>query len=293
MTDSAQDIWSDWLLNRRFGGDQQAMQNALQNYLYPWRDQILQHAALHEGDLLLDVGCGDGLVAFGALQKTATGRVIFSDISQDLLDYSRELSREMGLLDRCQFERASADDLSVIDDASVDIVTTRSVLIYVAEKRRAFQEFHRVLKPEGCLSIFEPINRYREPEPDHLFGGYDVTPVGHLAKKIRGVYEELQPLDSDPMVDFDERDLVIFAEEAGFSEVNLELRREVKKGAEKRKWDTLVNMAPNPKVPPTAEVMQQVLTPAEIDEFSAHLRPLVEQGLGTQRSAVAFLWAIK
>jgi ubiquinone/menaquinone biosynthesis C-methylase UbiE len=94
MTDSAQDIWSDWLLNRRFGGDQQAMQNALQNYLYPWRDQILQHAALHEGDLLLDVGCGDGLVAFGALQKTATGRVIFSDISQDLLDYSRELSRD-------------------------------------------------------------------------------------------------------------------------------------------------------------------------------------------------------
>jgi uncharacterized membrane protein YheB (UPF0754 family) len=117
--------------------------------------------------------------------------------------------------------------------------------------------------------------------------------VAHLAKKIRAVYEELQPLDSDPMVDFDERDLVALAEEAGFTEVNLELRIRVKQGTEKVNWDTIVNMAPNPRVPTTTEAMQQVLTPAEIDEFSAHLRPLVEQGLGTQRSAVAFLWAIK
>ena len=67
----------------------------------------------------------------------------------------------------------------------------------------------------------------------------------------------------------------------------------LKKGTEKINWDTLINTPPNPKVPSTAEVMQQVLTPAEINEFTAHLRPLVEEGLGSRKSALAFLWAIK
>jgi hypothetical protein len=69
MTKVHGDIWSRWLLERRFGGDQAAMQDALSNYLYPWRDQVLSHANLQEGDMLLDVGCGDGLIAFGALEK--------------------------------------------------------------------------------------------------------------------------------------------------------------------------------------------------------------------------------
>jgi arsenite methyltransferase len=39
-------------------------------------------------------------------------------------------------------------------------LTTRSVLIYVADKAGAFREFHRVLRPGGRISLFEPINRY-------------------------------------------------------------------------------------------------------------------------------------
>jgi ubiquinone/menaquinone biosynthesis C-methylase UbiE len=53
----------------------------------------------------------------------------------------------MGVLDRCEFVHASADDLSALEDVSLDVVTTRSVLIYVKDKQRAFEEFHRVLKP--------------------------------------------------------------------------------------------------------------------------------------------------
>jgi arsenite methyltransferase len=49
-------------------------------------------------------------------------------------------------------------------------VTTRSVLIYVEDRRAAFAEFFRVLRLGGRLSIFEPINRFALPH--HLFG-YD------------------------------------------------------------------------------------------------------------------------
>src|SRR6185436_13861911 len=105
-------MWSQWLLHRRFGGDKSAMQETLTKFLYPIRDKVLSHANLGEGETLLDVGCGDGLIAFGALEKVDASRVIFSDISQDLLDHSQALARQMNLLDRCQFLNAAADDLA-------------------------------------------------------------------------------------------------------------------------------------------------------------------------------------
>jgi ubiquinone/menaquinone biosynthesis C-methylase UbiE len=104
------------------------------------------------------------------------------------LDHSRALAEESGLLPRCRFLRARAEKLSRVKDSSVEAVTTRAVVIYVEAKQRAFDEFHRVLKPGGRLSICEPINRFLCPEPPYLFDGYDVTPVMDLAARINALY---------------------------------------------------------------------------------------------------------
>ncbi len=242
---------------------------------------------------MLDVGAGDGLIAFGALDRVGeAGAVIFSDISRDLLDHSRSLAGRMGVLDRCRFLNAPADDLSALADASVDVVTTRSVLIYVAAKDRAFREFHRVLRPGGRLSIFEPINRFAFPEPEHLFFGYDVTAVTDLARKVRAVYLRLQPPESDPMLNFDERDLLAGAQGAGFAELRLELEAEIG-SRQPREWGNFVATAGNPRIPTLQEAMRQALTPDEAARFEAHLRPLVERGEGTKRMATAYLWATR
>ncbi len=264
------------------------------DYLYPVRDQVLRNAKVTEGEVLLDVGTGDGLIAFGALEQVGEhGTVIFSDISQDLLDHCRSLAREMGVLDRCQFLRASADDLAALDDASVDAVTTRSVLIYVEAKQQAFQEFYRVLKPKGRMSIFEPINRFGYPEPEHLLWGYDVTPILDIAQKVGDVYRRLQPVETDPMLDFDERNLLTFAEKATFTEIHLELRSEIMLTTSQGNWETLWRTAPNPRVPTLEEAVNQALTHDEAERFTACLRPLAEAGQGTRRSAVAYLWAVR
>lgn len=287
-----QDMWSQWLLHRRFGGDQTALQEALTKYLYPIRDKILSHANLGKGETLLDAGSGDGLIAFGALEKVPTSRVIFSDISQDLLNHSQSLASQMNLLERCQFLNASADNLSSLSDATIDAVTTRSVLIYVSAKEQAFHEFHRVLKPGGRLSIFEPINRFAFPEPPGQFMGYDVRPIREIAEKLEALYQSIQPPDTDPMTDFDERDLVRLAEEAGFKEIHLELQVEIKPhdGGD---WEKLIRVAGNPKIPTIEEAMHQVLTPEERETFVSYLRPLVDAGQGVHRSAAAYLWAVK
>lgn len=296
MSGSARDRWAEWLLERRFGGDPGQRESFLKGLL-PWRERILKNAAVQGGETLLDVGAGDGLIAFGALDLVGeSGRVVFSDISRDLLEHSRMLAEEMGVLDRCEFLLAPADDLSALEDASVDVVTTRSVLIYVHDKRRAFEEFFRVLKTGGRLSIFEPINRFKLPQPPHLFLGYDVTPVQEPARKVRAVFERIQPLDTDPMLNFDERDLFDLAEDAGFAEVHLNYEASLVTNDayfEVTDWDVFLRSAGNPKIPTLEEAMREALTPEEIEDFTNHLRPLVEGARRRGTSAVAYLWAVK
>ena len=49
-----------------------------------------------------------------------------------------------------------------------------------------------------------------------------------IAEKVKALYLLLQPPNTDPMLDFDERDLIAFAEKAGSKEIHLELQVDVK-----------------------------------------------------------------
>lgn len=76
MTDGP-DRWYRWLLDVRFGGDAAYRVKELTESLYPVRDTVLDKAQLMPGETLLDVGAGDGLIAFGALERLGpSGRVI-------------------------------------------------------------------------------------------------------------------------------------------------------------------------------------------------------------------------
>jgi arsenite methyltransferase len=285
------DQWAEWLLERRHGGDAALLEQQLPK-LYEVRDSVLANAAIVEGDVVLDVGAGDGLIGFGALDKVGPrGHVVFSDISEDLLNVCRELAEELGQLERCRFLDAAADDLH-LDDGSVDVVTTRSVLIYLMDKRPALKEFFRVLRPDGRLSIFEPINIFGHEERRRLYYGVDVSQVEHLADKIRAQWK--RP-DEHPLLNFDERDLLRFAEEAGFAELRLEYTAEItSKPHWATSWDVLKRWSGNPLDPTPEEEIVAVLTPDEQREFDDHMRSRLEaRPLAPERTAVAYLSAVK
>jgi arsenite methyltransferase len=282
------DCWADWIRTRRTGGDAELEARMLEQ-LAAVRDRVLDNADLRPGERLLDVGCGNGLIGFGALDRDA-GEVVFADISTALLDDCRELAAAAGLLDRCRFVEARAEALEGIDRDSVDVVTTRSVLIYVEDKQRAFDEFHRLLRPGGRLSLFEPINRFGMEERRECWG-FELDGERELLTKVNKVYEAIQP-ETDPMLDFDERDLVELAEAAGFFPIRLALEAEITPH-EPRQWETFLHSSPNPKVPTLDEAMDQALTSEERAALVGDLRPLVEDGRGVWRMAHAYLWAVK
>jgi ubiquinone/menaquinone biosynthesis C-methylase UbiE len=259
---------------------------------------VLDGAEIQAGETLLDVGAGDGLIAFGALERGAA-HVTFSDASEDLLEHARALATELGVHERCSFVLAEAQDLEPFENASFDVVTTRSVVIYVPfqDKRRALAEFHRVLREGGRLSMFEPINSFAYPEPDGRFYGMDTGPVGDLAEKVKAHYREVAAAE-DTLTDFDERDLLRFAEDAGFTAVELDLEARVQEGLPPAfdvaaTWERLLAVSGNPLAPTLGEALDGALTADERQRFEDYFRPLFDSRQMRTRSALAYLRARK
>jgi arsenite methyltransferase len=261
--------------------------------LLHYRDGVLAGAELRRGDVLLDVGCGDGLIGFGACAALGqTVRVVFSDVSAELLLLCQRRAAEMGLGDRCSFVEAHAENLVGVADRSIDVVTTRSVLIYVDRKHEAFAEFFRVLRSGGRLSLFEPINRRTFPEPSSVFWGWDVSTVTELRDKVAAEFGRGPANERRAMMDFDENDLVRLAEAAGFEDVELVLHVAVSPPPE-RDWGRLLKSSPNPMAPTLAEAVAASLNDDEAGVFLTALRASVEARVGRRRSAVAYLRARK
>jgi ubiquinone/menaquinone biosynthesis C-methylase UbiE len=287
------DLWKQWLLHRRNPTDELA---AKQNEgLKPIRDEVLENAHIGEGETVLDVGTGTGLIAFGALEQVGEkGTVIFSDISADCLDYCQTFAGTVGIANRCRFVHAPIEDLSAIPDSSVDVVTSRSVLIYCTEKQHAFNEVFRVLRPGGRFSLFEPINRFGFPERrrPEMFRGYDTTPIAPLIQKITNVIDAYQPVEGSPMLDFDERDLITFARTAGFSQVHLDYKARIAPGRP-GSWEFFYCTAPNPLALSLEEAVARSLTIDERKLFLEYMRPKVENEFHTHQSAHVFMLAVR
>jgi len=298
----ADDSWAAWLDDQRFSGGEQ--RERLEATLREYRETVLDHADLGESDTVLDVGAGDGLVAFGALDRLGPeGRVLFADTSRAVLREARATATELEVTDSCEFVVLPAEDMGAIDDGSVDAVTLRSVLLFVTAKERAFTEFERVLKPGGRLSVYEPIGDFtREMQfPEETFMQYDLAKtdhdvpdsVGALYGRVMDYVEEQRP-DRDTAMDFDERDLFALAEEAGFEDIHLKLHAFHTRYRETEEWDAWLTTSWGPGTPTKAEALDAALSPDERETFAEHVLPLVEsRAPKAARGTPAYLWATK
>lgn len=116
-----------------------------------------------------------------------------------------------------------------------------------------------------------------------------------------GLRARIHPPESGPLLNFDERDLLTFTERAGLAEMHLELHATIKQPKPldskdepgRPTWETLLKSSGNPLSPTLEEAMAQALSPQEAEQFTAHLRPLVETRQCRERQAVACLRAAK
>src|ERR1700674_4887762 len=208
----AEDKWSRWLKDDRWGDHKQSLQAAL----HAVRDRILGLAALQTGETVVDLGSGTGLLGLEAARLVGKGGiVVFLDVSAPALRVASPNATE-----GCE-AFAVADAVALpLRNGIADVIVMRSVLIYVQDRRAAAREMARVLRPRGRVAFFEPINA-RMPEVVDLAEFRDVREAYLAGSK------------SNPLCNFEEGDLVEAFEQAGFGvELSMDESRWPARGAE-------------------------------------------------------------
>ncbi|MCT7373736.1 methyltransferase domain-containing protein [Chelativorans salis] len=114
---------------------------------YPFRAGVIKR-----GDTVLDIGSGSGTDTLLASRLVGdAGKVWALDITPDMLARLKATLQEAGIRNVEPIE-ADAENIPLPDN-SVDVVTSNGVLNLVPDKRKAFAEIFRVLKPEGRMQL--------------------------------------------------------------------------------------------------------------------------------------------
>lgn len=256
------------------------------------RDRILDRAEIGHGDTVLDVGTGHGLLGIAALDRVGPeGQVIFSDVSEPSLDDCRAEVERLAALDRARFVPASAVDLSPIPAASVDVIVERAVLLFIEDPGHVFEEYHRVLRPGGRLSLGEPLNIWMSVDRPGYLWGYDVTEVTDLERKLVAAERASGTGDRDLLCGFDDRDLIAMAHDAGFHDIDVQTDLALASPPARDDLDVFLDTAPNPLAATTRALMEAALTADEAERFRSVLGIALREGRGERRQASTLLRA--
>lgn len=291
----ATDPWARWVLHDRHGGD--ALQgSAVEEATRKYADQVLDALPLGPGMTLADIGSGDGLIAFRAIERQGSGlQVVLAERSAELLAHARQVAVERHIEPQCRFVQCEAEQLSPIADQSVDAVTTRAVLAYVPDKVKALREIHRILKPGGYTSLAEPIMQDDAFMVRAMRLSLEGAPKpSHGAMRLLHRWKSAQFPDTDeairrcPITNFGERDLIRFAQEVGFVALHLELHIDVAP-ARPQSWEAFVTSSPHPLAPSLDVILRERFTPAERIELENIVRPLLQDPNGFGITRIAYL----
>lgn len=115
-----------------------------------------QYAHMKKGDTVVDLGSGAGNDCFIARSVVGeNGKVIGIDMTEAMIAKARINADKLGV-NNVEFRLGEIENIPVAANRA-DVIVSNCVLNLVPDKRKAFQEILRVLKPDGHFSISDVV----------------------------------------------------------------------------------------------------------------------------------------
>ena len=178
--------------------------------LSPWAPSLVDAARVAEGERVLDLACGTGVVARIAAQRAAArGQVTGVDLNAGMIAVARSLPHPEG----APIEWLEGSALSIpLRDAAMSVVLCQQGFQFFPDRPLAMREMHRVLERGGrlALSVWAAVGIYNSAVIDALarFAGEDIATRFRASRNVPAA-QELERL----------------ATAAGLAEVNVKVSR--------------------------------------------------------------------
>ncbi|MGF1926085.1 MAG: arsenite methyltransferase, partial [Bacteroidia bacterium] len=122
-----------------------------------------EFAKIKKGDTVVDLGSGAGNDCFVARSVAGEeGKIIGVDFTEAMVQKAQENGKKLGY-GNVEFRSGDIENVP-IEDKQVDVVLSNCVMNLVPNKRKAFAEVFRILKPGGHFSISDIVLQGELPD---------------------------------------------------------------------------------------------------------------------------------
>jgi len=147
---------------------------------------------LKDAKLILDVGCGSGIVTRDIARLTK-GKIVGVDGSEDMIKVAKDILKDFK---NVELRVGNAEKLP-FEDNTFNLVTCNLVLMWADNPQKVVDEMARVVKPGGkVLASLEPdyggkLHWPENPKIDPVFAGRAIKERGgdpHIGRKLRLIF---------------------------------------------------------------------------------------------------------
>lgn len=154
---------------------------------YPYYREFADMDRRHDGEVLLDYGCGPGNDLIWYTQSTNPQKIIGIDVSRTALENAQFRLALHGIeKERCRLVQIDETEAKIpLKDEEVDFISCQGVLMHTSHPEKILKEFYRVLKigkgdNEACIMVYN-----RESIWYHLYAAWYLRYINPAPIKCR------------------------------------------------------------------------------------------------------------